>query len=458
MKIRTRLTLQNTFVIAAVFLLCMAMIYVISEKTRSRTFFHNLKSEAITKANLFLQNQVDARTMQSIYLNNRKFINEVEVAVYDNDFNMLYHDAIQNDIVKETREMIDEIVSDGEIEFYVDDYQAVGLVYTFEERDYVVTAAAYDGYGYNNLYGLGKTLLILFVIGLTLLFAACYYLAYSSLKPIRYIVREAEKISANNISSRLPVRNSKDELGELCMTFNDLLERLEISFDSQKMFVSNVSHELRTPLAALMAELDLALQKERTAGQYRNAIENALEDSRRMTKLIDGLLNLARADYQKGQISIQEIRLDELLLDTREFLLKAHPEYHIELIFEQEEADDDRLITVEGNSYLLNIAFSNLMENNCKYSEDHSSFVQISYSREAAVVRLSDDGRGFSKTDMENLFTLFYRGDKEGSVEGHGIGMALSQKVIRMHGGNISVHSEEGKGTTFIVEIPHMSF
>lgn len=257
MKIKTRLTLQNTVVIATVFLLCMVMIYFISEQTRSRTFFHNLKSEAITKAHLFLKNQVDAQTMQSIYLNNKKFINEVEVAVYNTDFQMLYHDAIQNDIVKEDRKMIDYILNKKEIEFYIGRYQAIGMVYSFSGKDYIITAAAYDGYGYDNIEKLQENLIYLFIIGLTLLFAACYFLAYTSLKPIRDITREAENITALYIDKRLPVKNEKDELGELCMTFNDLLERLEVSFQSQKMFVSNVSHELRTPLAALIAELDL---------------------------------------------------------------------------------------------------------------------------------------------------------------------------------------------------------
>lgn len=456
MKIRTKLTWQNTGVTAAVFLFCMCLIYLLSEQARSRTFFHDLKSEALTKAHLYLQNQVDAQTMQSIYLNNRKFINEVEVAVYTTDFRMLYHDAIQSDIIKEDRNMINDILRRKEIEFYIGRYQGIGMLYSFGEKDYIVTAAAYDGYGYNNLYELQQTLLILFVVGLTLLFLAGYFLARASLKPIRDIVKEAESITAQHIHKRLPVKNEKDELGELSTTFNALLERLEISFNSQKMFVSNVSHEMRTPLAALMAELDLALQKERTGEQYRQAMQNVLQDARRMNKLIDGLLNLAKADYQKEQIKMQEIRLDELLLDVREFILRAHPEYHIDLLFEQEEADDDRLITVMGNLYLLNIAFSNLIENNCKYSDNKSSFIQISYWDKHTVIRLSDSGIGMSDTDKAHLFTLFYRGTQENVTEGHGIGMALSQKIIHLHQGTISVHSEEGKGTTFVVEMPHI--
>ena len=369
---------------------------------------------------------------------------------------MLYHDAIQNDIIKENREMIDRILREKEIEFYVDKYQGIGMLYSFGGKDYIVTAAAYDGYGYNNLFELRNTLLVLFVIGLSLLFVSGYILARASLKPIRDIVREAETITAHHIDRRLPVKNGKDELGELSTTFNALLERLEASFNSQKMFVSNVSHEMRTPLAALIAELDLALQKERTGEQYRKAMQNALQDAGRMNKLIDGLLNLAKADYQKEQIKMQEIRLDELLLDVREFILRAHPDYHIELLFEQEDADDDNLITVQGNLYLLNIAFSNLIENNCKYSADKSSFIQISFWDKWTIVRLSDDGIGMSETDKQNLFTLFYRGDQENKVAGHGIGLALAQKIIHLHQGNITVHSEYGKGTTFVIELPHI--
>ena len=389
MKIKTALTLKNTGVIAVVFLLCMTLIYLVSEHIRSNTFFHNLKSEAVTKVHLFLQNQVDADIMQSIYLNNKEFINEVEVAVYTTDFHMLYHDAIDNDIVKENPEMIAQILQQKEIEFYIGKYQAVGMVYPFNGQTYIVTAAAYDGYGHTNLLELQKTLVILFFIGLLLLFITCYFLVRASLKPIREIVKEAETITASRIDQRLPVRNEKDELGELSQAFNELL-------------------------------------------------------------------NLAKADYQKEQIKMHEIRLDELLLDTREIILRAHPEYHIELIFEQEDAEDDRMITVMGNDYLLNIAFANLIENNCKYSDDKSSFIQISYWDKWTIIRLSDDGIGMSDAEKEKIFTLFYRGEQEQHAEGHGIGMALAQKIIALHQGSIAVHSKQGEGTTFIIELPHI--
>ena len=200
MKIRTTLTLKNTFVTAIVFLFCMSLIYLISERTRSQTFFHDLKSEAITKAHLFLQNKVDAQTMQDIYLNNMKFINEVEVAVYTPDFKLLYHDAAHNDIVKEDSSMINEIVRKKEIEWYIGKYQTIGLLYSFKGEQYVVTAAAYDGYGYNNLHELLRTLLLLCTLGILLLFVTGFLLANAALHPIRDIVKEAENITASQIS------------------------------------------------------------------------------------------------------------------------------------------------------------------------------------------------------------------------------------------------------------------
>ena len=431
------------------------MVYYLSERSRSDTFFRDLRSEAITKAHLFLNNQVDADMMQSTYLNNKQFIDEVEVAVYTPDFEILYHDALNNDIVKESEEMIKEILDKKEVQFYEDKYQAVGMVYTFNGKDYIVTAAAYDGYGYDNRNTLWEWLALFVVISLLIVVIIGYLLAKEALAPIIDIVRETDEITATNINHRLPIKNANDELGELSITFNALLDRLEKSFKSQKMFVSNVSHELRTPMAALKTQLDIALMKDRTTNEYKNAIENALGDADRVVKLINGLLDLTRADYEHGEVAMENVRLDELLIDAMDLVIKAHPDYHVELLFEQE-ADDDNVITVHANSYLLTIALVNLIENNCKYSSNHTSIVQISFWEQYTIVRFSDNGIGMSEKDKENLFKLFYRGDNKGNVAGYGIGMTLTYKIIQLHQGQISVFSKEGEGTTFLIQLPHI--
>ena len=282
-----------------------------------------------------------------------------------------------------------------------------------------------------------------------------YLLARSALAPIRVIVKEAEAITASHIHKRLPVRNERDELGELTLTFNALLERLDKSFSAQKMFVSHVSHELRTPMAALLAELDLALLRNRSLNEYQMAIGNAKQDADRIVRLINGLLDLAKSDYEAQQIKMKPIRLDELLLDSIDLILRAHPDYHIELIFDQE-AEDDDVLTVMANSYLLTTALVNLIENNCKYSDNKTSIVQISFWQKRTIVRFSDNGIGMSEKDKEHLFQLFYRGENRGHVEGYGIGMALANKIIKLHGGDLTVHSKPGEGTTFVARLPHI--
>ncbi len=455
MKIRSSLTLRYTLITAAVLLCFSLTVYYLSEHSRSNTFFRNLRSEAVTKANLFLSNKVDAHTMQSIYLNNKEFIDEVEVAVYNPEFEILYHDALQNDIVKETPQMIKEIIKYGEIDFYVGKYQAIGIVYPYQGKNYIVTAAAYDGYGYNNRKELWGWILIVIIIGLSMIIVVGYFFARSSLAPLRNIIKEAENISASNINKRLPIKDKEDELGELSITINSLLDRLEKSFNSQKMFVSNVSHELRTPLAALSAELDVALLKDRSPQEYRKVIEASLGDANRIGTLITGLLDLAKSDYEAGEIKMEPVRLDEILLDAIDLIMRAHPSYKMELIFTQE-AEDDNVITVMGNKYLLTTAFMNLMDNNCKYSANNTSSIQISFWEGNSIIRFSDNGIGISEKDLDNLYKLFYRGDSKETVKGNGIGMTLTKKIITTHKGVIDVNTLVGEGTTFIVSIPHL--
>ena len=166
MKIRSILTIKYAGITATIFLVFMATIYCVNEHLRSDSFYRSLRSEAITKAHLFLNNQVDVETMQSIYLNNRQFIDEVEVAVYTPDFRILYHDALHNDIIKETPGMIDEIVRKKEIDFRTGDYQGIGILYEFGGKNYVVTAAAYDRYGHINQVIMTRLLLLLSIGGL----------------------------------------------------------------------------------------------------------------------------------------------------------------------------------------------------------------------------------------------------------------------------------------------------
>jgi len=455
MKIRTKLTLRYTAVTALVFTLFAVSVYLFSEQNRENEFFRTLKREGITKLNLFVEGNIDEAIMQSIYRNNREFIDEVQVAVFDMGFNLLYHDAQDIDIVKETPEMLEYIRTFGTLKFYEGRYQAIGFVYALGGKEYIVTAAAYDGHGYAEQRMLAILLIGLWLAGISIIIPSGYFLARGALSPVAKIVDEVEHISDFNPNVRLIAKNKQDELGILAETFNEMLNRLEKSFDSQKTFVSNISHELRTPLAAMIAELELALRYEHSSREYTEIMENVLNDARRMERLSKGLLDLARAGYDTAKIAKEEVRLDETLLNARETVIKNNKNFTVELIFDSE-TDDDRQITVFGNEYLLRTAFVNLIENNCKFSPDKTSIVSISFCNGSSIVRFSDSGIGISPDEIDKIFTPFYRGENSEKAQGYGIGLALVNRILLLHKGEIIVQSHKGEGTTFVVSIPHV--
>ncbi len=455
MIIRTRLTLQFLVAAAIVFLLTIFAIYVHSEQSRSKSFFRNLKREAVTKAHLFLSGRVDARTMHEVYVNNTQFIDEVEVAIYRLPFTLLYHDAAQENALEMSPEMIADIARRGYVQFYEGDYQAVGMIYNFNDEDYVVTAVAYDGSGRDGIATLRRVIIFFSALGLLMLAFVGAVFARKMLDPIKQIVSRVRRISANNIEERLPVSTNNDELDELSRAFNSFLSDLDKAFTAQKMFVSNVSHELRTPMAALVAETELALLRPREPERYIASMKNILQDARRIISLIDGLLNLAKADYNPSQIKKEEVRVDEVLMEARSSILAAHPNYHIDIIFEQE-SDDDSVLTVYGNVYLLTMAFINLMENNCKFSRNQTSIVQIGHWQGQAVMTFSDNGIGISEKDQQNLFKPFYRGENQHFSAGHGIGMALVSKIVGLHKGTLEINSRKDEGTSFVLRLKHL--
>ena len=455
MKIKYKLTFRYTSVTALVFSIAMLLVFFFSEHSREDEFFRDLTREAVTKANLYFSGKVDAETMQSIYRNNRQFINEVEMALYTVDSELLYHDAQDIDIIKETPDLINSAIN-HEQKFYEGKYQAIAMKYPFEGKDYILTAAAYDGNGYSKLNRLTSLLLILWLIGLMLSGFIGYLLAGRALRPINKIVNDVDDITESRLNTRLNINKDHDEIDELSGTFNLMLDRLEKSFNNQKMFVSNVAHELRTPLATLIAELEIALLREqRTGDEYKIIITNALSDARNIQHLITGLLDLAKADYDASQITTENLRMDELLIDARETVLKSNNNYNINITFEQDD-DDDSKITVKGNEYLLKTAFANLIENNCKYSNNGTSAISLSFNDVNTIIRFSDMGMGISDEEKEKIFIPFYRGKNGVGIKGQGIGLTLTKKIVALHRGAISVESSHGEGTTFVIKIPHI--
>ena len=451
MKIRTKLTVLFTIITATIVLIFASVIYYSAKENREKEFYNLLTKEAVTKANLFFNAEVSEKTLQDIYSNNREILNEVEVAIYDQQFKLHYHDAVELDFVKETPEMVRWIYEKGNMQFYQNKWQVVGLRYEFNNTHYVITAAAYDYYGYAKLDNLLQNSIILFVITILFIYIAGWFFSKKAFEPVDQMTKKVKNISATNLHLRLPSNTNKDELSELSNTFNQMLSRLENSFETQKHFVSNISHELRTPLAAIITELELSLTKERSLEHYKTAIARTLSDAQKLNRLSNSLLDLAKASYDPSEISFKQTRIDEVLLDAAQQVQKSDSTYKVIISFESN-FEDDRQISVNGNEYLLKVAFANLFENGCKFSTDHQCSVLISFHQNKLRLEFLDNGIGITQENIDQIFKPFYRGDNKDFASGNGIGLSLTKKIINLHHATISVRSKSDVGSVFVVE------
>lgn len=454
MQIRTRLTILFTVIVAALFALFASVIYFSSAETREEEYYKRLVQQATVKANLLFNSNIQPSVLQLIYRNAPNILYQEEVAIYDTAFQLLYHDAVDVDKVKETHGMIDSILKLGEIRFSKNKMQVVGFEYRINNRKYAITAAAIDAYGFNKLVQLRNTLIVLFVVSIILIFLAGRFLSVQSLKPVAVLIDKVKRITAANLDIRVNEGNRKDEIAALAITFNQMLDRLEASFDAQKAFVSNISHELRTPLTAMLTELQLTAAKPRTIQEYQEAIHHITSDTKRLVRLSNSLLDFAKASYDPQEISFKEIRMDEVLMDARADLLHSQTDYKITIHFDDDSFSNEYFLHLHANAYLLKVAFINLMENACKYSDDKICNVFIKPNAQEIELQFVDKGIGISPDEMEQIFKPFYRGGNKQFAEGNGIGLSLSEKIIHLHKGNIAVRSEIGKGSTFIVKLP----
>lgn len=460
MKLRTRITLWFTFITGIILLIFASSIYFSASASREREFYNYLENEAITKCQLLFSAHLEPTALQKMYKNNRLLQTEAEVAIYDTAFQLLYHDDVEIDFVKETPELLESIRIQGEIHFYQENWQVIGLRHQIDDTIYLITAAAFDRYGFAKLRSLLISMIALSLPSLVLIYIAGIFLSKKALDPIREITQRAQRITATNLDQRLPTYTTRDELADLTHTFNEMLSRLENSFDAQKAFVSNIAHELRTPLTAIIADLEYVLAKPRSPEELQSTIQSTLADAQKLSRMSASLLDFARASYDASKIAFKNVRIDEVLLDARQMLLNAHPEYTVEISYSQDfNADSDDALTIRANEYLLKIAFLNLMDNACKFSPNHTCMVKIATKpsndkqpKPLLTLHFVDTGTGIPAEDLEYIFEPFYRGQNKHLSQGTGIGLSLTKKIIDLHKGSITVHSSPA-GSTFTVEI-----
>jgi heavy metal sensor kinase len=302
---------------------------------------------------------------------------------------------------------------------------------------------------------LNRLLLVLLVtmpVALVVSLAGGWFLAGRALRPVDAITLAAQRIAGGDLTQRLNVPASSDEIGRLAGTFNNMIARLETSFRQIRQFSSDASHELRTPLTVMKGETELALRRPREAEDYTVVLESNLEEIDRMTRIVDELLFLSRADMGEVKMEHLPITLEALLEDVHRQASLLGQDRSVQVVL--------GLMTpavVLGDELRLRELFLNLVDNAVKYSRPGGT-VEMSLANETGHARVTivDQGIGISREDQKRIFDRFYRTDdaRAHTKKGTGLGLAISAWIAESHRGRIDVQSEVGKGSTFTVTLP----
>jgi len=456
MQIRTKLTLQFALMAGGILVAFSLVIYSLSANYRKQEFKERLREKAINTAKLLIEvKEVDDDLMRIIDSANYSSLEDIEVVVFDYfKRSRIYSSGVYSGI-EFSDEMLSKVRNNNEYTFEIGGREAVGLLYTDGLRRFVVFASASDRYGVSKLNNLILILIIGLLASMILTIITGLFFSRQALKPISGVVSRVSSITATSLGKRLDEGNGTDEIAKLAITFNQMLYRIEKAFQIQKSFVSNASHELRTPLAAITSQIEVSLIKERSTKEYQEVLESLLDDARGLTSLANNLLEIARSEQDISALKIAPVRIDELLLQTQAEINQLYPHYQIETEITDNITDDEQELTVMGNENLLKLIFVNLIDNACKFSDGGVVKASIGFFDDHVLISISDKGIGIDSDDLQLIFEPFFRAKNAVNHKGHGIGLSLIQKIVKLHNGHIRVESERETGTTVFVTLPY---
>jgi heavy metal sensor kinase len=280
-----------------------------------------------------------------------------------------------------------------------------------------------------------------------------YWMSRRALAPVDEITQSARSISAQNLAMRLVVPQTGDELERLATTLNEMLSRLDAAFQRITQFTADASHELRTPVSVMRTSAELALRKPRTEAEYRDAMSQILAETEKVSRLIEQLLLLARADSSSTTIPIARTNLNDIL----EKVWRQASTLPESKNLKSEQFIPQAPVWVRGDPASLERLFLILVDNAVKYTSDGGRIeLRLSIDDGFAVTEIRDTGIGIAPEDIPHIFDRFYRADRARSREtgGTGLGLAIGRWIADAHGGEIRVQSKPSKGSSFQVRLP----
>ena len=434
MSIRTKMTLLFLSIVTILLLAFCITIYFLSEIYRQEEYKTRLRQEALTAATvLFNKEEINLDLLKLLARNQMTVLNKEEIVILNNKDEIIYQSGFENSVLERT--IIQDIKNKKEVFWQHNEIEKYGMVFKNKNQDFIVIISAIDKYGLSKQKILALLLSFGGVLVLILSAVGGWFFAGGLLRPMQQMIKKIDNINASHLNLRLDNTHNKDELSQLALRFNEMLDRLQKAFNTQRSFVSHASHELRTPLTAITGQIQVSLLANDNVDELRLMAKSVLEDVNQLNILTNNLLDLTSIDAEDTNINIGLVNVVELLFQVRSEVLNKHTNYVILISINESE---DYLPEIYANETLLHTAFLNLIENGVKFSPDKTIFIRLSLSADYVIIRFQNRTDQISQSELENLFEPFIRGSNSKNTKGHGVGLSLTRRIIQLHKGNLT--------------------
>lgn len=447
MKIKDRIALYFTLISTSLLFAVLCVVYFTFMKFLQADFFERLTDRTMVTAKLYLEaDEISRDALNEVRHKYLQKLNGEVTRIYDYKNRATF---IGDSAQYWTKAAIEKVRRNKRLKYTDGERQVVGIYYKDNQGDFVILASATDQGSHDRLVKLLKIMVFVFVMISIIVLLLSRWIAEKMLQPLKKFMTEVKQIGLKNMEFRVEERNTEDEISLIAKNFNQLMNELEQAFILQKTFVANASHELRTPVTRMMMAAELALSKDRDSDSYQKAIQSMLDDAEKMDHIITGLLALAKMDVELIQSQLNPVRIDELLIKIQQEW-QQQKNLEIEIIINLAGSQPQVL----ANVVLLQIVFDNIISNGFKFSDNKKVTCTLKRNAENLVVEISDQGKGISASEREEVFKPFYTRSKELGKTGEGMGLYMAHKIINLFKGKIEISSSGTQKSTFIITLP----
>jgi signal transduction histidine kinase len=453
MKLKFRIAVLFSLFVFIILLISAVSIYILNENFRKEDFFVRLKDEAQEAAHiLFKHHRSHPNILTELSKVAASPLREESIHIFDSSYNILYSTS-GNDKPAVSPEAFQVAKAKKEYHLSNDRREAVMLYIEADNLPYYVLASATDTYGYRKVDNLKYILAFTVLGGLVLSGLLSFWYVRQIVKPLEDLKDQMQRINETNLTERVAVAKSNDELSQIGKNFNEMLNRLEHAFEMRRNFVQQASHELRTPMANMLLQTEAALGRSLAVGEYRQVLLSLKEDQQDMISLMNDLLILSQYEGMNHLTDFSEIRVDEVLYNATDAVKQLWPQATVTIDF-VEVPEDDEYLKIKGNEALLKSAIENLLKNACQYALDEKVKVTIDAGKTGVTLLFQNIGKQIMLEEQKRLFLPFFRGENSINKKGFGLGLSIVQRIISLHKGSITYKAIGDNINRFTVFFP----